>query len=158
MTLTSTRVIVFFRSGGFVGRWRQSSALWPSTWPGQASVVDAAMRDAVPIEVEELERDQIVQLVEAAGVAGPPDLQRLIVDQARGCAGLAVTLAQACVAGRAYDVATGRALLDDLAGWFGRTLGDESRHALGVLALAGEHGADTDAGHGRSGIAFADSQ
>ncbi len=111
------------------------------TWPSQASVVDAAMRDAVRIEVEELERDQIAQLVEAAGVVGPPDLQRLIVDQARGCAGLAVTLAQACVAGRAYDVATGRALLDDLAGWFGRTLGDESRHALGVLALAGEYGA-----------------
>ena len=128
------------------------------TWPGQASVVDAAMRDAVPIEIEELERDQIVQLVEAAGVAGPPDLQRLIVDQARGCAGLAVTLAQACVAGRAYDVATGRALLDDLAGWFGRTLGDESRHAVRSAGARRRAWCDTDAGHGRSGIAFADSQ
>ncbi len=45
------------------------------TWPSQASVVDAAMRDAVRIEVEELEGDQIVQLVEAVGVVGPPDLQ-----------------------------------------------------------------------------------
>ncbi len=38
-------------------------------------------------------------------------------------------------------MATGRVLLDDVAGWFGRTHGDASRHALGVLALAGEYGA-----------------
>ena len=111
------------------------------SWPGQADVVAVNMRDAVRIEIEELEGDQIVQLVEAVGVVGPPDLQRLIVKQARGCAGLAVTLALACVAGRAYEVATGRALLEDLAGWYRRTLGNEIRHTLGVLALAGEHGA-----------------
>ena len=102
---------------------------------------DAAMRDAVRIEVEELEGDQIVQLVEAVGVVGPPDLQRLITNQARGCAGLAVTLARACAAGRTTDVVTGDALLEDLAGWYERTLGDESRHVLGVLALAGDNGA-----------------
>ena len=111
------------------------------SWPGQANAVTVHAQDAVRIDVAELERDQIVQLVKAVGVVGPSDLQRLIVDQARGCAGLAVALARACAAGRTTDVVTGDALLEDLAGWYERTLGDESRHVLGVLALAGDNGA-----------------
>ena len=39
------------------------------------------------------------------------------------------------------EVATGEALVDDLVRWYGRTLGPESRHVLGVLALAGDGGA-----------------
>ena len=71
----------------------------------------------------------------------PSELQRLIVDQAHGRAGLAVTLAQACIAGHADEVATGEALLKDLVGWYQRTLGEASRHMLGALALAGDYGA-----------------
>ena len=58
-----------------------------------------------------------------------------------GCVGLAVTLARACAAGRVLDVVSGEALLTDLAGWYERTLGSESRHVLGVLALSGDSGA-----------------
>lgn len=112
------------------------------SWPGQADTVRACLpTEAARVDVEELERDQIVQVIEEAGVSGPADLQRLIVDQSHGRVGLAVTLARACVAGRVEDVATGEALLDDLARWYGRTLGPESRYVLGALALAGDTGA-----------------
>ena len=111
------------------------------SWPGQADTVARKLPEAERIDVEELERDQILQVIEEAGVAGPPDLQRLIVDQSHGCVGLAVTLACACVGGRGGDVVTGEALLADLAGWYKQTLGPESHHVLGVLALAGDNGA-----------------
>ena len=57
------------------------------TWPGQTNVVAGVLSDGVRVDLEELERDQIVQIVREVGVAGPPDLQRLIVDQAHGAGG-----------------------------------------------------------------------
>ena len=80
------------------------------TWPGQADAVSGSIENATRIDIEELDRDQILQIVEEAGVAGPTELQRVIVDQAHGRAGLAITLAQACRAGRADEVAKGEAL------------------------------------------------
>ena len=114
------------------------------SWPGRADEVAALLPDAERIDVEELERDRIVEVIEAAGVAGPDGLQRLIADQADGRAGLAATLARACVAGRTREVEKGDVLLADLAGWYGRTLGAKSLHVLGVLALAGDGGATTE--------------
>ena len=111
------------------------------SWPGQADIVAGKLPEAERIDVAELERDQILQVIEEAGVAGPPDFQRLILDQVQGRAGLAVTLARAGGAGRVEDVATGEALLADLAEWYRRALGSESHHVLGVLALAGDAGA-----------------
>ena len=111
------------------------------SWPGHADTVLGQLPEATRFDIEELERDQIVEVIEQAGIGGPPELQRTIVDQARGCVGLAVTLARACVAGRVHEVATGEALVDDLVRWYERTLGPESRHMLGVLALAGDGGA-----------------
>ena len=111
------------------------------SWPGQADTVAGKLPEAKRFDVDELERDQIVEVIKQAGIGGPPELQRTIVDQARGCVGLAVTLARACVAGRVHEVATGEALVDDLVRWYERTLGPESRHMLGVLALAGDGGA-----------------
>ena len=114
------------------------------SWPGRAAEVEALLPDAKRIDIEELERDRIVEVIEAAGVAGPPDLQRMIVDQADGRAGLAAVLARACMTGRVREVATGEVLLADLAGCYGRILGAKSRHVLGVLALAGDGGATTE--------------
>ena len=113
------------------------------SWPGRADEVAALLPDAKRIDVEELERNRIVEVIEAAGVADR-DWQRLIADQADGRAGLAATLARACVAGRTREVEKGDVLLADLAGWYGRTLGAKSLHVLGVLALAGDGGATTE--------------
>ena len=111
------------------------------SWPGRADAVAGNLPDPTRVVLAELERDQIVEVIVELGVAGPPELQRSIVDQAHGCVGLAVTLARACVAGMVREVATGEALVDDLVRWYERTLGPESRHMLGVLALAGDGGA-----------------
>lgn len=113
------------------------------SWPGRADEVRHVLPDAKRIDVEELERDRIVEVIEAAGVADR-DWQRLIADQADGRAGLAATLARACVAGRTREVEKGDVLLADLAGWYGRMLGAKSLHVLGVLALAGDRGATTE--------------
>ena len=125
------------------------------TWPGRNDAVAGLLDAATQVTLEELERDQILAIVEEAGVAGPLDLQRYIVHQAHGRAGLAVALARACVAGHAGEVATGEALLTDLVGWYERVLGKESRYILGALALAGDTGATIEqareiAGLGRS--------
>ena len=57
------------------------------TWPGQADAVSGLLEDATRIDIEDLERNEILRIVEEAGVAGPPELQRLIVDQAQGVPG-----------------------------------------------------------------------
>lgn len=113
------------------------------SWPGRADEVAARLPDAKRIDVEELERDRIVEVIEAVGVADR-DWQRLIADQADGRAGLAATLARALRGGRVGAVATGEVLLDDLAGWYERTLETKIRRALGVLALAGDAGATVE--------------
>ena len=111
------------------------------TWPGRLRSMAGSLPDAERVDVDELERNVILSIVEAAGVAGPTELQRTIVDQAYGCTGLAVTLARSCVAGHADEVARGEALLQDLVVWYEKALGEASRHVLGALALAGDHGA-----------------
>ena len=125
------------------------------SWPGRANAVEGNLPDPTRVVLAELERDQVVEVIEAVGVAGPSELQRSIVDQAHGCVGLAVTLARACVAGRVREVATGKALVDDLVRWYGRTLGQASRHVLGVLALAGDGGATIEQASGILGLGLA---
>ena len=111
------------------------------TWPGQVSLVSTLLEGAVRVDVEELDRDQILSIIEEVGVDGPVELQRLLVSQARGRAGLAVTLARACVAGDVSEAVSGDALLEDLVGWYERVLDPDSRYILGALALAGDYGA-----------------
>ncbi len=111
------------------------------TWPGQKSDVDALLPGSSTYEIRELDREQILAVVKEVGGTGPRQLQALLVNQSLGRAGLAVTLASACIAGRVREVSTGDTLLTDTVGWFSRSVGRESRHVLGVLALAGGHGA-----------------
>ena len=54
------------------------------SWSGWADEVADCLPSAERIVVDELDRDRIVEIIEAAGVAGPVALQRLIVDQSRG--------------------------------------------------------------------------
>ena len=121
------------------------------SWPGRVGEVVTCLPDAERIDIEELERDRIVEIIEAAGVARR-DLQRLIADQARGRAGLAVALARACRAGGIDAVANGRKLLEDLAAWYRRTLGEESHQVLGAFALAGDAGATLEQVSGITGL------
>ena len=40
------------------------------TWPGQVPAVSTLLEDAVHIDVEELDRDQILRIIEEVGVGG----------------------------------------------------------------------------------------
>jgi hypothetical protein len=111
------------------------------SWPGARGEIAGALPGAATLEIRELDRDQILQVVREVGIDGPRNLQALLVNQSLGRAGLAVTLAYACTMGGVGSVATGDALLSDVIGWYSRSIGRHSRHVLGVLALAGNHGA-----------------
>ena len=111
------------------------------TWPGSADEVAEAIPGSARVEVSELERDEILRVIKEMGIGGPFALQAALINQARGCIGRAVTLAFAALTGDLRDIATGDALLRDVVGWYSRSLGPESRHVLGFVALAGNHGA-----------------
>lgn len=111
------------------------------SWPGQQAEVAAALVGSQTFVVLELDRDQILEIIKEVGIAGPRELQALLVNQSLGRAGLAVTLAHGCISGHVREVAAGDALLTDVVGWFTRSIGHESRHVLGVLALGGRNGA-----------------
>ena len=118
-----------------------SFAIVAVTWPGSADDTTGALRAPSRFEIDELERDEILRVIEEMGIGGPVGLQAQLINQARGCVGRAVTLASAALAGDLRDVATGDVLLQDIVGWCSLSLGAESRHVLGFLALAGNHGA-----------------
>jgi hypothetical protein len=111
------------------------------SWPRQHGQVASVLPASSRYEVRELDRGQILEVIKEVGITGPRELQAHLVDQALGRAGLAVTLAHACISGYVREVATGDALLTDVVGWFRRSLGHEARYVLGVLALAGNSGA-----------------
>ena len=111
------------------------------SWPGKQAEVAAALVGSQTFDLRELDRDQILEIIKEVGIAGPRELQAILVNQSLGRAGLAVTLAHACISGHIREVATGDALLADVVGWFTRSIGRESRYVLAVLALAGNNGA-----------------
>ena len=111
------------------------------TWPGSVDEVSGALPSASRFEIGELERDQILTVIQEMGIVGPIALQAHLVNQAQGRVGLAVTLAHASLTGDLWEVATGDVLLRDIVGWYARSIGNDSRYVLGFLAFAGHHGA-----------------
>ena len=111
------------------------------TWPGSVDEVSGALPGAARFEIGELERDQILEVIQNMGISGPVALQAHLVNQAHGRVGLAVTLAHASLTGGLREVATGDVLLRDVVGWYVRSIGNQSRYVLGFLALAGHYGA-----------------
>ena len=70
-------------------------------WPGDEDHVAQQLElgDANSRHLHPLCRDQIVKVVQQAGLEGPNELVRYIVDQAVGLPGLAITLARLCLEG-----------------------------------------------------------
>ena len=111
------------------------------TWPGSVDEVSGALPGATRFKISELERDQILRVIEEMGIAGPVALQAHLVNQAHGRVGLAVTLAHASLTGSLREVTTGDVLRRDIVDWYKRSIGAESRYVLGFLALSGRYGA-----------------
>ena len=120
-------------------------ALVATSWPGQKNKVEGAFPETpLVLSLEELDRDQILAIVESVGIAGPEELQWQLILQAHGRPGLAVTLARACVSGYVMDVLAGEALLRDVVRWYDLALGEQAQHVLGFLGLAGSSGASVE--------------
>ena len=116
------------------------------TWPGYLNDVKELLPEADTVTVEELDRGEIIEVINAAGLMGPDELLREVNDQVVGRAGLAVRLARACLSGEPFDVATGRRLLANLTHWLDRALPDphaSCAEIMGVLGLSDGYGATT---------------
>ncbi len=129
------RSLVHFRKEN-EGAFGLVATCWPAEQKKVASVLQAG---AEARELERLTRDQIVEVIKAAGIAGPPEFVAELVNQADGRPGLAVTLCHICLRGRVRDVTLGDALAQDTR----RTvepLGAEAYHLLAGLAIGGDAG------------------
>lgn len=111
-------------------------------WPNaQQKVADSLNLPSSSIHtLELLTRDEIVSIVKSAGIQGPVELIREIVDQAQGRPGLAVTLAYLCLKGDVQRVALGDALSGSILDTFEPLVGKRPSGILAAFAIGGDSG------------------
>lgn len=129
--------------------------------PELEQLLGLTVRDIIALE--QLTRDEIVGVVLSVGIGGPPALVREIVDQAEGMPGLAVTLAQAALAGDYQGLFGGDKLGSLMEATVNRLLGDaregeRSVLALASIALAGDSGLTLDVAADFLGVSKGDLQ
>jgi hypothetical protein len=111
-------------------------------WPGQTDSVVEVLQ--IPLnavrELELLTRDEIVQVIGAAGLQEPRLLVREIVNQADGRPGLAVTLTQLCLRGGIHELALADALSRSIRTTFEDLIGRQATLILAVLSVGGDGG------------------
>lgn len=88
------------------------------------------------VVLEQLCRDEIVEVIKSVGIAGPRQLVREIVDQSEGMPGLAVTLTQAALSGDYQALFAGDRLGLVMESTVNRLLGTAAEGRASVLALA----------------------
>jgi len=113
------------------------ASCWPHHVPGVKRLLGSNPQE---ISVGFLDADTIVKIVKMAGILSHRQLIRVIVAQAEGRPGLAVTLARLCVKVGTDDVWSGKALLDELAPAFQSGLEENITHLLGCFSLGGDRG------------------
>lgn len=115
---------------------------WPGDLDGVASTL-AITQDSV-LDLRELSRDEILEIVKATGIAGPTELQRAIVNQSGGRPGLTATLCDVAWRGDLRPLLSGELLLREIRTAI-TSVGDASgMHVLEVMALAGDSGASLE--------------
>lgn len=117
-----------------------------TTWPGHASVVakELAMPESATYELDRIHADEMIEVIKAHGVYGPPELLAVIRSQARGRPGLAGTLATLALTGGFRRLISGDALLDALAPQLASMMGEDAVLLLAYFALGGDSGADAE--------------
>lgn len=111
-------------------------------WPGdQASLMQTSVLPESRVrKLGLLTRDQIVEVIKAAGLGGPNQLIREIVNQAEGRPGLATTLAYLCLQGDVRQVVLGDALSNVFLNVFEPLIGKTARQVLAAFAVGGDAG------------------
>jgi hypothetical protein len=113
-----------------------------SSWPGDQGTITQTLNlsDAQIHNLDLLTRDEIVEVIKAAGVFGPTELVREIVNQAEGRPGLAVTLAHLCLVGGVREVAFGDALSGSILKFFEPVVGQRATAVLAAFSVGGDAG------------------
>ena len=111
-------------------------------WEGQQDgVVEAlGIPQSQAHRLDRLTRDEIVQVIRGAGLDGPTELVREIVNQAEGRPGLAVTLASFALRGDARAVALGDLLARSVRTTLEPIVGREVSMILAAFAIGGDAG------------------
>ncbi len=113
-----------------------------SCWPGDSDTIANVLSLAGSHirQIDLLTRDEIVEVIHGAGVSGPNELVREIVNQAEGRPGLAVTLAQICLQGGVREVVLGEVLRSSILRFIEPRLGHEASIILAAFAVGGDSG------------------
>lgn len=117
-----------------------------TSWTGDKDLVAEMLMlpASLSCELPLLTRDEIVQVTRQAGLGGPVELVREIVNQAEGRPGLAVTLSHLSLSGDVWDVLYGNALRRSLLTAFQQLVGKNVAEVLAVFALGGDRGISID--------------
>ena len=129
---------------------------WPGDIDGVASTL-AVFQDSVR-DLRPLSLDEVLEIVKAAGIAGPVELQRAIVNQSGGRPGLTATLCEVAWRGDLRALLSGGLLLREI-GTAITNVGDVNGvQVLEVMALAGDSGASLEDVSNVLGLNVAESQ
>ena len=111
-------------------------------WPGAEAEIrkDLSLAKSEALELRPLARDIIVEIIRDAGLVGPTEWVRELVNQSRGRAGLAVTLTHLCLHGDARGVGLGRVLAEQVETTFRALVGNEAVNVLTMFSLGGSSG------------------
>ena len=112
-------------------------------WERDLGEVTAALPDAQRRELRLLPRHQILEILKQAGIEGPDDLLRELVDQAANKPGLAATIAHLWKRGAWQEILEGKALHREVLATFGRggnTKDNKVEDLLASLSLGGDRG------------------
>ncbi len=117
-------------------------AIVACTWPDDQSAVASALPGHVRVDVDRLSRSELDALIQAAGVNGVR-ARHLILDQADGRPGWAMSLSSALVEGSGSRVASGDELLDQVERYL-RAAADSATTLDAVACIAALNGASHD--------------
>ena len=130
------------------------------TWPGDIDGVAStlAVSPNSVLDLQPLSRDEILEIVKAAGIGGPVELQRAIVNQSDGRPGLTATLCEVAWRGDLRPLLSGELLLREIRTALTRVGDSDGMQVLAVMALAGDSGALLEDVSHVLGINFAEAQ
>ena len=113
-----------------------------SCWPGDGGRIAEALTltEQRVRRLDLLTRDKIVEVIKIAGIYGPDEFVREIVDQAEGRPGLAVTLTQLCRQGGVREVVLGDALSRSVLKFFKPIVGRRASVVLAAFSIGGDSG------------------
>jgi hypothetical protein len=116
-------------------------------WPSYQDQLAESMnlnKDSIN-QLNELTRDEIVQIIKYAGIEGPDDLVREIVNQSSGRPGLAITLTDICLDDGVEEVIFGNALTRNTTSYLSKIVGDKAKAVLAAFAVGGSSGLEITA-------------